>query len=343
MPEMLDSSVEPATILALLRALLPPSDGPAAADESDEAKEASDAAAIEAGCSLWDMSANPALAQFMCEHGLLALLLRPIAQRAGHSGRLVEVALGCLANVVVDPALCASLGERDEAAALLCGVLLDCADAAVLTELVRLLATALSTSPRHCRGSWLLALRAAPVVRQLSHVVLNSLRPELVQRTAELLAALVYYGGAPLVRALGAQGLLGATLGEGGWVQLHWRASGEELLAMLRLQLALLERWEGAEGTGGAGEGEGGGGEGEGEGEGGPGSGDGDGGDGGGAAAALPAKPSGAALALVPVPSATTPCHASHTLTVLPPPTVPAPLTVPHPLTRCSATTTTSP
>ena len=169
MPEWLDSSVEPATILALLRALLPPSDGPPAADESDEAKEAGDAAAIEAGCSLWDMSANPALAQFMCEHGLLALLLRPIAQRAGHSGRLIEVALGCLANVVVDPALCASLGERDEAAALLCGVLLDCADAAVLTELVRLLATALSTSPRHCRGGWLRALRAAPVVQQASH------------------------------------------------------------------------------------------------------------------------------------------------------------------------------
>ena len=35
MPEWLDSSVEPATILALLRALLPPSDGPPAADESD--------------------------------------------------------------------------------------------------------------------------------------------------------------------------------------------------------------------------------------------------------------------------------------------------------------------
>ena len=227
MPEWLDSSVEPATILALLRALLPPSDGPPAADASDEAKEASDATAIEAGCSLWDMSANPSLAQFMCEHGLLALLLRPIAQRAGHSGRLVEVALGCLANVVVDPALCASLVARDEAAALLCGVLLDCADAAVLTELVRLLATTLSTSPPHCRGSWLLALRAAPVVRQLCHVVLNSLRPELVQRTAELLAALVYYGGAPLVRALGERGLLGATLGEGGWVELHWRAGGE--------------------------------------------------------------------------------------------------------------------
>ena len=70
MPEWLDSSVEPATILALLRALLPPSDGPPAADASDEAKEASDATAIEAGCSLWDMSANPSLAQFMCEHGL---------------------------------------------------------------------------------------------------------------------------------------------------------------------------------------------------------------------------------------------------------------------------------
>ena len=74
---------------------------------------------------------------------------------------------------------------------------------------------------------------------QLCHVVLNSLRPELVQRTAELLAALVYYGGAPLVRALGVQGLLGASLGEGGWVQLHWRASGEELLPMLTLTLTL--------------------------------------------------------------------------------------------------------
>ena len=215
MPEWLDSSVEPATILSLLRALLPTSEGPPAAAESDDAKEASDVAAIEAGCSLWDMSANPALAQFMCEHGLLPLLLRPIAQRAGHSGRLLEVALGCLANVVVDPSLCASLGVRDEAPALLCGVLLDCADAAVLTELVRLLATALSTSPPPQRGGWLRALSTAAVVHQLCHVMLNSRRPELVQRTAELLTALVYYGGAPLVAALSARGMVGETLGDG--------------------------------------------------------------------------------------------------------------------------------
>ena len=49
-------------------------------------------------------------------------------------------------------------------------------------------------------------------------------------------------------------------------MQLHWRASGEELLAMLRLQLALLEGWEGAEGCGEGGGGGGGGAESESEG-----------------------------------------------------------------------------
>ena len=186
------SSVEPAAILALLRALLPSSEGeqPPADSESEEAKEANDAAAIEAGCTLWDMSANPVLARFMCEHGLLPLLLRPVAQRAAHSGRLVEVMVGTLANVVVDPALCASLGEREAAPALLCGVLLDCSDAAVLVELARLLATALSTAPPAQRGLWVGALGSAAVLPQLSHVLLNTLRPDLLQRTADLMASL---------------------------------------------------------------------------------------------------------------------------------------------------------
>ena len=88
--EELDSAIEPASILGLLRALLPPDRSTATAadaadDEDESAREAADASAIEAGCTLWDMSANPALARFMCEHGLLSLLLRPIAQRDAHS------------------------------------------------------------------------------------------------------------------------------------------------------------------------------------------------------------------------------------------------------------------
>ena len=86
-----DLHVDPAFLLSKLRALLPDDAKLAGLDPDDqEPLEERDAAKIDAGVVIWDLSADADAAAFMREHGLLELLLHPLARGAtAHSARLL--------------------------------------------------------------------------------------------------------------------------------------------------------------------------------------------------------------------------------------------------------------
>lgn len=90
-----ETLIDEAFILSRLRALLPEADidVPTSTpnNEDEELRAAADAAMIEAGCAIWDLSTNPEIGHFMVAHNLLPLLFRLIAQHGRRSGRLVEV------------------------------------------------------------------------------------------------------------------------------------------------------------------------------------------------------------------------------------------------------------
>ena len=259
-----ESLVEPAYALAGMRRLLPAeavgadaSDPPDSGDADDEAREAADADLIDAGCAVWDLTANAGLAEFMCEHGLPALLLRPIRARRRHSVRLVEVCVGALANLAGSEQPLRAL-THPEAIGVLCELLMSTTAAPVLLALVRLFATALAPAHSDPAGlsAWLLALSSPPSLGQLASVLANTLRAELMEGCAALLRALLAHDAAAAraerpadavpaerVHALLVRAELMPSLAD--LLVAHWRPrgerhDGERLLALLALFDAML-------------------------------------------------------------------------------------------------------
>lgn len=178
------SVVEPSFILAQMRALLPP-DGGAARDDGEM---------VDAACVVWDLSTNAEVAAFMCEHGVVPLVLRLVCARHEHSSRLLETCLGTLANLAADLAVCDAIAARD-VWSVLCEVLLGSTDSSVLLELMRAFSTALSTlsvsRPRYLR-QWLAELRAPAPLAQLLRVLANTRRREVLLAGLTLLSTASY-------------------------------------------------------------------------------------------------------------------------------------------------------
>ena len=199
--------VEPSFLLATLRALLPDDDdGDGDDDASDDPLrfEASDAAKIDAGCIVWDLSANAETASFMREHGLLSLLLHPLGRAHAHSSRLLEICAGTCANLVaVDEPSCAALLTNEGAPATCSTLLLCTSDAPTLLELLRLLTALLaaaaaavaaddSGAARHTLERWMRPLLEHPSLAALAFILCNTLRTELMARAATLLSTVLY-------------------------------------------------------------------------------------------------------------------------------------------------------
>lgn len=199
---------EPSSILELMRALLPPPERPrspttrtaAGAADGENASTANhdDDARIDAGCTIWDLSADAATAAFMREHGVISLLLHPLARVQTTSARLREICCGTLANLAaVDKPACAALLGRDDAADVFQMLLLHSSDAPTLSELLRLLSTLLtaaaaSLEPLAVLPRWLRAVGAPACLEAVSFYLANTLRTDVRSRAAHLLSALLY-------------------------------------------------------------------------------------------------------------------------------------------------------
>ena len=266
---MEDSAINPAQVLALMRALLP-ADQPESV--SHELHEMGDTPIIEACCTLWDLSIDPTLARFMCGHQLVPLILRLIAEAEDHSDRLVEVCVGTLGNLASDAELCANLTRHTQALPLLEQLLHTSNDSSTLLELIRLINAAVCISAPNGGGSkldsgdgchggcvsadnceetslpqdtpqvkpgvgWVARFASPAATSQILHLLLNTLRPDLMRMAASLLCTLLFYSGAAA-----------ASLHDGGTLGLlsdHiaslWRASNDlirdETLLHVLLQL----------------------------------------------------------------------------------------------------------
>ena len=174
--------VEPSFILGKLRALLPDSD--------HEEK-------LDAGCILWDLSADAQTAAFMREHGVLSLLLHPLANAQASEPRLVEICAGTCANLAsVDKPTCTALLEREDAAQILVALLLQSTDAPTLSELLRLLSALLvEAAAQPTRGvltRWLAAVAAPPCLEATTFFLRHTLRADLMARAATFCSTALY-------------------------------------------------------------------------------------------------------------------------------------------------------
>ena len=125
---LFSAGIDECAMLSLLRTLLPG----AGADE---------AAVEEAGCTIWDMAADPTAAAFMHQHSLIPLLLHRLSHPQQTSARLLEISAGAAANLcTVDANAREDLLRRSsEAGPVLHTLLLTTDDSSTIFELLRLL------------------------------------------------------------------------------------------------------------------------------------------------------------------------------------------------------------
>ena len=199
-----ESVINPAQVLALMRVLLPQAEAPTV-DPSTH-----DTTLVEACCTLWDLSTDPAVAQFMCAHHLVPLVARLVATAEDHSDRLAEVCVGLLGNLASNAATCAELRHAAVLPALE-RLLYASADSLTLLELFRLisagvstLALAIGSEGRNQGGDeggdgalavWLSCFGSESACSRILHVMLNTLRPDLMRMAASLLGTLLFHGG----------------------------------------------------------------------------------------------------------------------------------------------------
>lgn len=211
-------AAEPAIILSLLRKLLPADPD----DPHDDAGVRSDTAddddpRIEAGCTVWDLSADAQTASFMVEAGVITLILHPLSLPDHHPPRLLEICAGTAANLcAVCPAARAAFGSHPQAPRILSMLLERTADPPTLVELMRLLSSLLHerteaaiaeatardgaedyTEAEADRDSdtvwqWLDELSTLPTLTSLTFILVNTLRNDLQLHAATLLSTMLY-------------------------------------------------------------------------------------------------------------------------------------------------------
>ena len=201
--------VEPTFILMHMRTLLPDPEAAHAqaadAPLSPSTLQDRDAHAIEAGESLWDLSADRDSAAFMRGHGIMSLLLEKLCGARVHSARLMEICAGTAANLVaVDPPSSEALLATKNAPQLFGALLARTTDAPTLSELLRLLSALLADAARaasvHKAGSaaasllsrWLESLGEKACLAALAFFMNNTLRSDVLVRVCTLLSTLLY-------------------------------------------------------------------------------------------------------------------------------------------------------
>ncbi|MCO5586000.1 hypothetical protein L7F22_039937 [Adiantum nelumboides] len=139
----------------------------------------------EAGCMLWDLAATQAHAEFMVTNHILDVLLAILG--VPHSDRLREVCLGILGNLAchAEPvkAIVQTSGLPSE---IIQSLFVD--DAPSLSEACRLLSASLHSDQV---DSWVTALNSREVLERVMWIAANTMNSLLLEKSSELLLAMV--------------------------------------------------------------------------------------------------------------------------------------------------------
>lgn len=139
----------------------------------------------EAGCVLWDLAANPDHAKFMVENHLLDVLLAMLSVLI--PDRMREICLGIMGNLachaVLERAMVATIGLVQMVVQQLFFE-----DSPTLSETCRLLSAGLRSGEV---VSWGEALQPEQVLQRILWVAANTMNSQLLEKSTELLLALV--------------------------------------------------------------------------------------------------------------------------------------------------------
>ncbi|KAL6057566.1 hypothetical protein QOT17_015412 [Balamuthia mandrillaris] len=109
--------------------------------------------AIESCSFLWDLSVTEAHTAFMQKHGVPSVLLNLLARHSLHSDRLIELAVGTLANMTSFSSVASSLAARQDMQDVLWQLWLDSFSVPVLIELSRFFTVGVCT--QQSQRTWL--------------------------------------------------------------------------------------------------------------------------------------------------------------------------------------------
>lgn len=139
----------------------------------------------EAGCVLWDLAANPDHAKFMVENHLLDVLLAMLSVLI--PDRMREICLGIMGNLachaVLERAMVATIGLVQMVVQQLFFE-----DSPTLSETCRLLSAGLRSGEV---VSWGEALQPEQVLQRILWVAANTMNSQLLEKSTELLLAMV--------------------------------------------------------------------------------------------------------------------------------------------------------
>eukprot|EP01018_Ginkgo_biloba_P039483 Gb_26867 [translate_table: standard] len=139
----------------------------------------------EAGCVLWDLAANPAHAEFMVENHLLDVLLTMLS--VSISDRMREICLGIMGNLACHAVPeRAMVGKNGLVQMVVQQLFLD--DFPSLSETCRLLSAGLHSEEA---VSWAEALEPELILQRIMWVAANTMNSQLLEKSTELLLAMV--------------------------------------------------------------------------------------------------------------------------------------------------------
>lgn len=153
--------------------------GPRAASKTSEEQSE------EAGCMMWDLAATQSHAEFMVKNHVLDVLLAILG--APHSDRLREVCLGILGNLACHAkpvkAIVQTTGLPNE---IIRSLFVD--DAPSLSEACRLLSASLHSDQV---DSWVKAIDSREILERVMWIAANTMNSLLLEKSTELLLAMV--------------------------------------------------------------------------------------------------------------------------------------------------------
>lgn len=154
------------------------SDGTGSLDGEEEQTE-------EAGCTLWDLAASPSHAEFLVENQILDVLHTILGAPTSH--RLREIALGVLGNLACHAKTGAAMVAMPGLVPMVVQQLL-VDDPPSLTEACRLLSAGLHSDQV---ASWVGAMESEETLGRIMWMAANTNQPQLLEKSTELLLAMV--------------------------------------------------------------------------------------------------------------------------------------------------------
>ncbi|KAF3455130.1 hypothetical protein FNV43_RR05578 [Rhamnella rubrinervis] len=139
----------------------------------------------EYGCILWDLAASKTHAELMVENLILEVLLANLM--VSQSVRATEISLGIIGNLACHEVLMKHVVSTDRLVELIVDQLF-LNDAQCLCEVCRLLTLGLQSS--ECT-TWAEALQSESILCHILWIAENSLNPRLVEKSIELLLAII--------------------------------------------------------------------------------------------------------------------------------------------------------